>query len=375
MQCGATARSFNSASPSPRLWRPEGRGFRLRRSAMRCVVERRSKRRRCWGGHSASKVLSRRGSSLAVSWASRRPTSNSATSFRPRLEVYATRTRLADGRKLPGVANIGVNPTTGTVAARMEVHLFDFDEDIYGETIETELIAFQRPRGPVRFFTKPWSIKSGVTRRSLAASWEGDSAARRSRSPRASMRATRAASSGPSRSASRHCSSSAGSSPPGPPCRRLRSRAHNGGRPRPGPHQIRRKGCGRAAARNSPWHRGCSATSPGRPAAVRAPACTARMPMTPTPAVHGGDDRPAGGGFGEAAHAAGADPAGWPSTARRPAGRLGQRVRIAARHADARDAPGADAALGLQPLHRRHDAVRVGRPLVANWSRRSWLRA
>jgi riboflavin kinase/FMN adenylyltransferase len=64
---------------------------------------------------------------------------------RPRLGVYATRTRLADGRKLPGVANIGVNPTTGTVAARMEVHLFDFDEDIYGETIETELIAFQRP--------------------------------------------------------------------------------------------------------------------------------------------------------------------------------------------------------------------------------------
>jgi riboflavin kinase/FMN adenylyltransferase len=64
---------------------------------------------------------------------------------RPRLGVYATQTRLADGRKLPGVANIGVNPTTGVVAARMEVHLFDFDADIYGETIETELIAFQRP--------------------------------------------------------------------------------------------------------------------------------------------------------------------------------------------------------------------------------------
>ena len=28
---------------------------------------------------------------------------------------------------------------------RLEVWLFDFDEDIYGQTIETELIAFLRP--------------------------------------------------------------------------------------------------------------------------------------------------------------------------------------------------------------------------------------
>ena len=63
----------------------------------------------------------------------------------PRFGVYATRTRLADGRELPGVANIGVNPTTGEVAPRQEVWLFDFDEDIYGETIETDLIAFLRP--------------------------------------------------------------------------------------------------------------------------------------------------------------------------------------------------------------------------------------
>jgi riboflavin kinase/FMN adenylyltransferase len=63
----------------------------------------------------------------------------------PRLGVYATRTRLKDGRYLPGVANLGENPTTGVVAARLEVWLFDFDEDIYGETIETDLIAFLRP--------------------------------------------------------------------------------------------------------------------------------------------------------------------------------------------------------------------------------------
>jgi riboflavin kinase/FMN adenylyltransferase len=63
----------------------------------------------------------------------------------PKFGVYATRTRLADGRKLGGVANIGVNPTTGEVDPRLEVWLFDFDEDIYGETIETELISFLRP--------------------------------------------------------------------------------------------------------------------------------------------------------------------------------------------------------------------------------------
>jgi riboflavin kinase/FMN adenylyltransferase len=62
----------------------------------------------------------------------------------PKFGVYATRTRLADGRELAGVANIGVNPTTGEVEPRLEVWLFEFDEDIYGETIETDLIAFLR---------------------------------------------------------------------------------------------------------------------------------------------------------------------------------------------------------------------------------------
>jgi len=63
----------------------------------------------------------------------------------PKFGVYATRTRLADGRIIGGVANIGINPTTGVVEPRLEVWLFDFDEDIYGERIETELVAFLRP--------------------------------------------------------------------------------------------------------------------------------------------------------------------------------------------------------------------------------------
>lgn len=63
----------------------------------------------------------------------------------PRKGVYATRTRLPDGRVVPGVANIGNNPTTGEVETRLEVWLFDFDEDLYGQVIETSLVAFLRP--------------------------------------------------------------------------------------------------------------------------------------------------------------------------------------------------------------------------------------
>ena len=65
--------------------------------------------------------------------------------LRPRLGVYATRSRLADGRIVKGVANLGRNPAAGLVEPRLEVWLFDFDEDLYGQTIETELVAFQRP--------------------------------------------------------------------------------------------------------------------------------------------------------------------------------------------------------------------------------------
>jgi riboflavin kinase/FMN adenylyltransferase len=64
----------------------------------------------------------------------------------PKFGVYATRTRLPDGRDIPGVANLGVNPTIeGERIPLLEVWLFDFDEDIYDQVIETDLIAFLRP--------------------------------------------------------------------------------------------------------------------------------------------------------------------------------------------------------------------------------------
>jgi riboflavin kinase / FMN adenylyltransferase len=64
---------------------------------------------------------------------------------RPSFGVYATRSRLPDGREVPGVANLGRRPTVDGTEERLEVWLFDFGEDLYGQTLETELIAFLRP--------------------------------------------------------------------------------------------------------------------------------------------------------------------------------------------------------------------------------------
>jgi riboflavin kinase/FMN adenylyltransferase len=64
---------------------------------------------------------------------------------RPRLGIYAARVDLGDGVLLPGVASVGVNPTVGALPApALEAYLFDFSGDLYGRTIEVELIAFLR---------------------------------------------------------------------------------------------------------------------------------------------------------------------------------------------------------------------------------------
>jgi len=74
------------------------------------------------------------------------PTANVALGdyMRPAYGVYATRTRLPDGRVIGGVANLGVRPMFQIDQPLLEVWLFDFDEDLYGLTLETQLIAFLR---------------------------------------------------------------------------------------------------------------------------------------------------------------------------------------------------------------------------------------
>jgi riboflavin kinase/FMN adenylyltransferase len=60
--------------------------------------------------------------------------------------VYAVQARHGE-RILPGVANIGVRPTVKQSAGErlLEVHLFDFDEEIYGEDLEITFRKFLRP--------------------------------------------------------------------------------------------------------------------------------------------------------------------------------------------------------------------------------------
>jgi riboflavin kinase/FMN adenylyltransferase len=64
---------------------------------------------------------------------------------RPRFGVYAVRVRLADGRRFDGVASLGINPTVAIDEPRLEVWIFDFDGDLYGQALETELVAYLRP--------------------------------------------------------------------------------------------------------------------------------------------------------------------------------------------------------------------------------------
>ena len=79
------------------------------------------------------------------------PTANVplADYMRPAYGIYATRSRLPDGRVIDGVANLGIRPMFATEQPMLEVWLFDFNEDLYGQTIETDLIA--RLRGELKF--------------------------------------------------------------------------------------------------------------------------------------------------------------------------------------------------------------------------------
>ena len=64
--------------------------------------------------------------------------------MRPAYGVYAVRTRLPDARVIDGVASLGVRPMYALETPLLEVWLFDFDEEIYGQTVDTQLIAWLR---------------------------------------------------------------------------------------------------------------------------------------------------------------------------------------------------------------------------------------
>lgn len=66
----------------------------------------------------------------------------------PKPGVYAIRVEV-EGKVLPGVANIGTNPTFGNDTISVEAHIMDFSTDIYGSTIRVHFI--QRIRSEKKF--------------------------------------------------------------------------------------------------------------------------------------------------------------------------------------------------------------------------------
>ena len=64
---------------------------------------------------------------------------------RPAYGIYAVRVRLDDGSEHDGVGSLGVRPMFSPPKELLEVHLFDFDDHLYGRTIETSLVAYLRP--------------------------------------------------------------------------------------------------------------------------------------------------------------------------------------------------------------------------------------
>jgi riboflavin kinase/FMN adenylyltransferase len=57
----------------------------------------------------------------------------------PAAGVYTVQSRLG-GRLVYGMMNIGTNPTVGGHGQHIEVHLFDFDQDLYGKELQVELL-------------------------------------------------------------------------------------------------------------------------------------------------------------------------------------------------------------------------------------------
>jgi riboflavin kinase/FMN adenylyltransferase len=78
------------------------------------------------------------------------PTANVAWDgyLEPKLGVYAVRAYVEEGPfkgQYDGVANLGMRPTFNKTALSFEVHIFDFDGDLYGLHLGVDLVSFIRP--------------------------------------------------------------------------------------------------------------------------------------------------------------------------------------------------------------------------------------
>ncbi len=96
------------------------------------------------------------------------PTANIALHRRlsPLQGVFAVRLGLPDGRAFNGVANIGTRPTVAGQTARLEVHLFDFAESIYGQPVQ---VVFLKALRAEQKFDSLDALVAQITRDAAAA--------------------------------------------------------------------------------------------------------------------------------------------------------------------------------------------------------------
>jgi riboflavin kinase/FMN adenylyltransferase len=83
--------------------------------------------------------------------------------------VYVVSTRF-EGISYEGVANIGFRPTIGESSERLlEVHLFDFDRNLYGAEVEVSFAHFLRPE---KKFHSVADLRSGIAQDvAMAVEW------------------------------------------------------------------------------------------------------------------------------------------------------------------------------------------------------------
>jgi riboflavin kinase/FMN adenylyltransferase len=90
------------------------------------------------------------------------PTANLLTEkeILPRPGVYAVKARLGE-EFFDGVMNIGFNPTFGTERISLEVHLLDFDRQVYGETLRVYFVERLRDE---QVFTSAAELARAISR-------------------------------------------------------------------------------------------------------------------------------------------------------------------------------------------------------------------
>lgn len=71
--------------------------------------------------------------------------------------VFVVQVQLAHNQKLFGVANLGKRPTVDGIKSFLEIHLFDFDQEIYGELIQVFFL--HKVRDEVKFTSVDALIK------------------------------------------------------------------------------------------------------------------------------------------------------------------------------------------------------------------------